>query len=149
MRSVLFVFILMLNCLACCRVVFVFLSNDTAAPESYTYLHTLSLHDSLPVSLAASRLLGAALQPTPRQTAGPFYPDRLPLDTDNDLVRVDGAQARRSEEHTSELKSLMRISYAVFCLKQKQKTKNNHIYSNHTKTTKVRQNTYHKPQNPT
>src|SRR3546814_9488929 len=32
------------------------------------------------------------------------------------------AQAR-SEEHTSELQSLMRISYAVFCLKKKKKTK--------------------------
>src|SRR3546814_1347406 len=32
--------------------------------------------------------------------------------------------ARRSEEHTSELQSLMRISYAVFCLKQKT---NNHL----------------------
>src|SRR3546814_8893340 len=30
----------------------------------------------------------------------------------------------RSEEHTSELKSLMRISYAVFCLKKKTTTKN-------------------------
>src|SRR3546814_2906549 len=30
--------------------------------------------------------------------------------------------ASRSEEHTSELQSLMRISYAVFCLKKKQKT---------------------------
>src|SRR3546814_9710104 len=30
----------------------------------------------------------------------------------------------RSEEHTSELQSLMRISYAVFCLKKKQKRKN-------------------------
>src|SRR3546814_10276028 len=29
----------------------------------------------------------------------------------------------RSEEHTSELQSLMRISYAVFCLKQKKQTK--------------------------
>src|SRR3546814_2156675 len=29
------------------------------------------------------------------------------------------AHARRSEEHTSELQSLMRISYAVFCLKKK------------------------------
>src|SRR3546814_9455619 len=29
----------------------------------------------------------------------------------------------RSEEHTSELKSLMRISYAVFCLKKKKNTK--------------------------
>src|SRR3546814_2785380 len=31
----------------------------------------------------------------------------------------DGAGAVRSEEHTSELRSLMRISYAVFCLKKK------------------------------
>src|SRR3546814_1087490 len=31
----------------------------------------------------------------------------------------------RSEEHTSELQSLMRISYAVFCLKKKNKTHNN------------------------
>src|SRR3546814_3372742 len=30
-------------------------------------------------------------------------------------------QVRRSEEHTSELQSLMRISYAVFCLKKQQK----------------------------
>src|SRR3546814_7038237 len=33
--------------------------------------------------------------------------------------------ARRSEEHTSELQSLMRISYAVFCLKKKKPTCNN------------------------
>src|SRR3546814_5127224 len=32
-------------------------------------------------------------------------------------------QDARSEEHTSELQSLMRISYAVFCLKKKQKQK--------------------------
>src|SRR3546814_7865031 len=32
----------------------------------------------------------------------------------------------RSEEHTSELQSLMRISYAVFCLKKKKKTKLQH-----------------------
>src|SRR3546814_4949877 len=41
----------------------------------------------------------------------------------------------RSEEHTSELQSLMRISYAVFCLKQKKdKTRvqnNNNIYTQH------------------
>src|SRR3546814_1287023 len=39
---------------------------------------------------------------------------------------------RRSEEHTSELQSLMRISYAVFCLKKK-KTK----YKNRNKKTKI------------
>src|SRR3546814_3085250 len=32
---------------------------------------------------------------------------------------MPAADARRSEEHTSELQSLMRISYAVFCLKKK------------------------------
>src|SRR3546814_5045812 len=36
----------------------------------------------------------------------------------------------RSEEHTSELQSLMRISYAVFCLKKK-KTPNQHQPHNH------------------
>src|SRR3546814_7057682 len=35
--------------------------------------------------------------------------------------------AIRSEEHTSELQSLMRISYAVFCLKKKKKQKKPHI----------------------
>src|SRR3546814_5909852 len=35
-------------------------------------------------------------------------------------VRPKAAVAARSEEHTSELQSLMRISYAVFCLKKKQ-----------------------------
>src|SRR3546814_12365565 len=34
----------------------------------------------------------------------------------------------RSEEHTSELQSLMRISYAVFCLKKKKKNNQNHEY---------------------
>src|SRR3546814_9976741 len=34
------------------------------------------------------------------------------------------ARSGRSEEHTSELQSLMRISYAVFCLKKKNKTTN-------------------------
>src|SRR3546814_3376883 len=35
----------------------------------------------------------------------------------------------RSEEHTSELQSLMRISYAVFCLKKKKKNKNQATYT--------------------
>src|SRR3546814_4723205 len=39
--------------------------------------------------------------------------------------------AHRSEEHTSELQSLMRISYAVFCLKKKKKSHNNKHRSKH------------------
>src|SRR3546814_9569940 len=38
--------------------------------------------------------------------------------------RPSRQESRRSEEHTSELQSLMRLSYAVFCLKKKN-TKNN------------------------
>src|SRR3546814_2020135 len=43
-----------------------------------------------------------------------------------------GRNPVRSEEHTSELQSLMRISYAVFCLKKKKtKQKHNYITINH------------------
>src|SRR3546814_5079127 len=45
---------------------------------------------------------------------------------------VGGRSADRSEEHTSELQSLMRISYAVFCLKKK---KNIHKKNNSQHTT--------------
>src|SRR3546814_7046970 len=38
----------------------------------------------------------------------------------------------RSEEHTSELQSLMRISYAVFCLKKKKKQRKLHKHDNKT-----------------
>src|SRR3546814_3699455 len=46
-------------------------------------------------------------------------PDR---DCVDNLMFVDQASQTRSEEHTSELQSLMRISYAVFCLKKKKKS---------------------------
>src|SRR3546814_3669897 len=39
--------------------------------------------------------------------------------------------ATRSEEHTSELQSLMRISYAVFCLKKKTQHKNKDMINKH------------------
>jgi len=42
----------------------------------------------------------AALVPTPRQSRGPFYPDRLPLDQDNDLVRVEGREGLARGEIT-------------------------------------------------
>src|SRR3546814_8085543 len=79
-----------------------FCFNDTATTEIYTYLHTLSLHDALPIS--ASRPSPEIASETSRSGAGS---DRAPR------------SGHRSEEHTSELQSLMRISYAVFCLKKK------------------------------
>src|SRR3546814_2402015 len=42
-------------------------------------------------------------------------------------INVEAVAADRSEEHTSELQSLMRISYAVFCLKTKNHTNNSTI----------------------
>src|SRR3546814_8408740 len=60
-----------------------------------------------------------------------------------------GDGAVRSEEHTSELQSLMRISYAVFCLKKKNKTKNkqrttelNNQIATHTQKTDSIRKTY-------
>src|SRR3546814_8415269 len=44
--------------------------------------------------------------------------DRHHLDAQG-AIETGKARAQRSEEHTSELQSLMRISYAVFCLKKK------------------------------
>src|SRR3546814_3728329 len=46
-----------------------------------------------------------------------LYPDRGTGDSPGQSWK---AEELRSEEHTSELQSLMRISYAVFCLKKKQ-----------------------------
>src|SRR3546814_8186439 len=47
---------------------------------------------------------------------------RLPNGAEAELLRGRLESAGRSEEHTSELQSLMRISYAVFCLTKKKKT---------------------------
>src|SRR3546814_2935227 len=48
-----------------------------------------------------------------------------------DLVLDEALHLVRSEEHTSELQSLMRISYAVVCLKKK-KNKEQHTINNNT-----------------
>src|SRR3546814_3339782 len=49
------------------------------------------------------------------------------FDREKAMAALEGFEAgwggARSEEHTSELQSLMRISYAVFCLKKKKKNK--------------------------
>src|SRR3546814_7101067 len=52
------------------------------------------------------------------------------IQPDAELLQVAHG-ARRSEEHTSELQSLMRISYAVFCLTKKKTTKTLRPQLNH------------------
>src|SRR3546814_8226315 len=59
------------------------------------------------------------------RVAEPARPGRRGRDVSRRLATraIETAAERRSEEHTSDLQSLMRISYAVFCLKKKsQKT---------------------------
>src|SRR3546814_5230191 len=97
-----------------------FFFHDTATTEIYTYWHTLSLHDALPffcVKDAAVVARGGA-QPLQHGHAvlrpGRDRPGALHVGP-----AVGQRTDQRSEEHTSELQSLMRTSYAVFCLKKK------------------------------
>src|SRR3546814_10331847 len=64
----------------------------------------------------------AANLPVLQRSAAHVSQRRLPAD---DFRHHAGDQ--RSEEHTSELQSLMRISYAVFCLKKKNTNQNKEI----------------------
>src|SRR3546814_5245761 len=52
--------------------------------------------------------------------------DAIALDYDRRRAHAAAYCIERSEEHTSELQSLMRIAYAVFCLKKKTRTKRTH-----------------------
>src|SRR3546814_10696907 len=53
-------------------------------------------------------------------------PAQTSLPTVHERLRLPVGGLGRSEEHTSELQSLMRISYAVFCLKQKKNKTHHH-----------------------
>ena len=57
-------------------------------PPRRRFLRTLALGAG---AFYSPGVFAQALMETPRQTEGPFYPDRLPLDTDNDLLIVNDA----------------------------------------------------------
>src|SRR3546814_3320798 len=111
-------------CLVCSD----FFFNHTATTEIYTYLHTLSLHYALPIG--RTRRLAPPCAPTSpcgcrrwwrtgSRIRAVRWPGRPAADGPAPPPSTDRNPAtthRRSEEHTSELQSLMRISYAVFCL---------------------------------
>src|SRR3546814_6246835 len=91
-------------------------------PEDYLATTYRGLHDSLAKGIP-SRLLWAEFAGkrtgTCKGKGGPMHITYPPTG-----VMVTTGIVGRSEEHTSELQSLMRISYAVFCLKKKkQQTK--------------------------
>src|SRR3546814_7395917 len=110
---------------------FFFFFTDTTTTEIYTYLHTLSLHDALPISrfaiqaMALTKLMVLS-KPLKVKSRWMELPSSLSDQPGSKSRRCccaallpSGAMPPRSEEHTSELQSLMRISYAVFCLKKK------------------------------
>src|SRR3546814_6590611 len=89
-------------------------------PPRSTRTDTLFPYTTLFRSLGGERaLVRAVLAHRPRRLHGHPAALRVPLP-----ARREGSlDQARSEEHTSELQSLMRISYAVFCLKKKKKTR--------------------------
>src|SRR3546814_8079014 len=113
----------------------IFLFNYTTTPEIYPYFHTLSLHAALPISNHETVWRSDALTvyeegclSLPEQYAEVERPDKIRFRyLDEKGVpqerEAEGLLATRSEEHTSELQSLMRISYAVFCLKKKKRNR--------------------------
>src|SRR3546814_2087362 len=116
-----------------------FFFNDTATTEIYPYCHTLSRHDALPI-LAASNFWGSSsniilwYSGKRKRIIGLFVTAfgtcvRKSLQIISSSNAPMNRQKRkmgngRSEEHTSELQSLMRNSYAVFCLKKTKKIHN-------------------------
>src|SRR3546814_15174129 len=110
-----------------------FLFYDTSTTEIYTSGHTLSLYDALPI-LTGGFTLADKDTLTNEPGVGPL---RVTVDTMIATIlrqaptdarasvaawrQISDILAQRSEEHTSEPQSLMRISYAVFCLKKKTK----------------------------
>src|SRR3546814_6795843 len=74
--------------------------------------------------------------------AGSTIPDPQPAGRRGQAMSPAETKTPRSEEHTSELQSLMRISYAVFCLKKKKKhtTTNEQGYAQNTNNKKNKYN---------
>src|SRR3546814_2068626 len=87
-------------------------------PRSTRTDTTLSLHDALPNSRCLPKCLVAVGEYDVH--IGPVAWMTVPSGAESTFLTIssDMCCQRRSEEHTSELQSLMRISYDVFCLKK-------------------------------
>src|SRR3546814_1131308 len=110
--------------------------TDTLFPYT-TLFRSLSTSGSPPTVAGAATELGsrksALGDPYRIPSCLPNWKDRRGLSitsrqTSQSNRRKSGQAKGRSEEHTSELQSLMRISYAVFCLTKKNSTHNSTMY---------------------
>src|SRR3546814_6606551 len=82
----------------------------------------LATFGSTPCCISPMRIR-ASLRASPAATSSALPIRTRDIGPPGMRLRTDQAADVRSEEHTSELQSLMRISYAVFCLKKKKHTK--------------------------
>src|SRR3546814_1366619 len=94
--------------------------SPEAAPDKPTIV-TIDFEKGDPVGIDGDKLSPAALLTRLNKLGGDNGIGRLDL-VENRFVGMKSRGVYRSEEHTSELQSLMRISYAVFCLKKKNTT---------------------------
>src|SRR3546814_990160 len=94
-------------------------------PPRSTRTDTLFPYTTLFRSLGESRRQGSGPRKSSAVTGRPqlFTPSGLNVRPYKTLCAHERCNGHRSEEHTSELQSLMRISYAVFCLKKKTNNK--------------------------
>src|SRR3546814_1602111 len=99
--------------------------TDTLFP--YTTLFRSDGRDRRTLPVGASAVPGTALarpEAGARAAGALRHADLRGIGRAADVDLQRGRPAARSEEHTSELQSLMRTSYAVFCLKKKNKINN-------------------------
>src|SRR3546814_11293941 len=94
--------------------------RSTRTDTLFPYTTLFRSHDSRDRRDPDAFRLCAPARTQPRAGTSAQRPDQAPVGRLAGRTAPSGA--RRSEEHTSELQSLMRISYAVFCLKKKNKT---------------------------
>src|SRR3546814_8221664 len=91
--------------------------TDTLFPYT-TLFRSLFTHNIFHITDKLDFTFGLRYTNDKKKFSASFTNDNTVCTTVQGLVLDDAAQPR-SEEHTSELQSLMRISYAVFCLKKK------------------------------
>src|SRR3546814_14236038 len=100
-----------------CAVFFVMIRRPPRSTRTDTLFPYTTLFRSPGMHSAETRMTGRpADDHRPRLGASHLAQHQM---RDRDAQRVGDQSLQRSEEHTSELQSLMRISYAVFCLKKK------------------------------